>query len=60
LAKNHGNNLTKKVLNEFSSLLFLALETDGSVFTQVMEARLESFTLQVERINQFKKEIDRL
>lgn len=58
LAKKYGNNLTKKVLNEFSSLPFLALETDGSVFTQVMEARLESFTLQVERINQFKKEID--
>ena len=59
-AKEYGNDLTQKVLAEFSSLPFLALETDGSVFTQVIEARLESFALQVERVNQFKKEIKNL
>lgn len=59
-AKREGNDFTKKVLNEFSSLPFLALETDGSVFTQVIEARIESFTLQVERINKFKNEINKL
>ncbi len=57
LAKKKGNDFTQKVLNEFSSLPFLAIEVDGSVFTQVIEARLESFCLQVERVNDYKKEI---
>jgi predicted nucleotide-binding protein (sugar kinase/HSP70/actin superfamily) len=48
---------TQKVLDKFSSLPFLAIEVDGSVFTQVIEARLESFSLQVERINDYKNEI---
>ena len=48
---------TQKVLDKFSSLPFLAIEVDGSVFTQVIEARLESFSLQVERINEYKNEL---
>src|SRR6056297_1866337 len=48
---------TKKVIEKFSSLPFLAIEVDGSIFTQVIEARLESFSLQVERINEYKKEL---
>jgi hypothetical protein len=27
------------------------------VFTQVIEARIESFSLQVERVNEYKKEL---
>jgi predicted CoA-substrate-specific enzyme activase len=56
-AKEYGNIFTEKVLERFSSLPFLAIETDGSVFTQVIEARIESFALQVERVNQFKNEL---
>ncbi|MFW6266226.1 MAG: acyl-CoA dehydratase activase [Halanaerobiales bacterium] len=41
----------KKLMDKFSSLPFLAIETDGSVFPQVIEARLEAFILQVERMN---------
>ena len=52
-----GSNLSKEVLEKFSSLPFLAIEVDGSVFTQVIEARLESFCLQVERINEYKNEL---
>lgn len=48
---------SKKVLDKFSSLPFLAIEVDGSVFTQVIEARLESFCLQVERVNKYKNNL---
>ena len=48
---------TKKVIEKFSSLPFLAIEVDGSIFTQVIEARLESFCLQVERINEYKNSL---
>ena len=57
IAEKKEDDFSQKILNEFSSLPFLALETDGSVFTQVIEARIESFALQVERVNQFKNEI---
>jgi predicted CoA-substrate-specific enzyme activase len=56
-AKKHGNKFTEKVLERFSSLPFLAVETDGSVFTQVIEARIESFALQLERVNKYKNEL---
>ncbi len=57
IVEEEGNYLSKSVLDEYLSLPFLALETDGSVFTQVIEARIESFALQVERVNQFKNKI---
>jgi len=56
LAEKQNNQLSKKVLEKFSSLPFLAIEVDGSVFTQVIEARIESFCLQVERLNEYKNE----
>ncbi len=49
---------SRKVLDKFSSLPFLAIEVDGSVFTQVIEARLESFCLQVERVNEYKNKLE--
>jgi predicted CoA-substrate-specific enzyme activase len=39
------------------SLPFLAIESDGNAFSQVVEARLETFILSVKR---FKTELDRL
>jgi len=56
-AKKYGNKFTQNLLEEFSSLPFLAIETDGSVFTQVIEARIESFALQVERIRDYKNKL---
>ncbi|MFP4687401.1 MAG: acyl-CoA dehydratase activase, partial [bacterium] len=48
-------SLEEKVMEEFPSLPFLAIETDGSAFPQVIEARLEAFCLQVERLHEFIK-----
>ncbi|MFW6279234.1 MAG: CoA activase, partial [Bacillota bacterium] len=47
------NELVSKVLDEFSSLPFLAIEADGNKFPQVIEARIEAFCLQVRRINEY-------
>jgi len=43
--------LAKKVIEAYPSLPFLAVESDGNVFPQVVEARLEAFCLQVERLH---------
>lgn len=43
-------NLVKRVMMEHSSLPFFPIESDGNVFPQVIEAKFESFCLQVERI----------
>ena len=49
-------SVARDVLNKFSSLPFLAIESDGNAFPQVIEARLEAFCLQVRRINEFINE----
>jgi len=51
--KISDDELTSQVLDEFSSLPFLAIETDGNPFPQVIEARLEAFCLQVQRISDY-------
>jgi predicted CoA-substrate-specific enzyme activase len=43
--------LVKEVMKEFPFLPFLTLEVDGQVFTQGIEAKLEAFCLQVERLH---------
>ncbi|MFW5998370.1 MAG: CoA activase, partial [Halanaerobiaceae bacterium] len=50
---SENSSLNESVLNEFSSLPFLAIETDGNPFPQVIEARIEAFSLQVRRINDY-------
>ncbi len=50
------DSLGSKALERFARLPFLAVESDGNAFPQVIEARLEAFCLQVERMNQFKNE----
>jgi len=40
------------IFNGKMNIPFLTIETDGNVFPQVIEARLEAFTLQAERIAQ--------
>ncbi len=48
-----NGEISSEVIEKFSSLPFLAIETDGNAFPQVIEARLEAFCLQVRRINEF-------
>jgi len=43
--------LVRAILDQHSSLPFLAIESDGGVFPQVVQARLETFFLQVERLH---------
>ncbi len=43
--------LVQKVMEHYPSLPFLSIETDGNTFPQVIEARLETFCLQVERLH---------
>ena len=50
------DSLGKEAIDNFARLPFLAIESDGNAFPQVIEARLEAFCLQVERINEFKNE----
>jgi predicted nucleotide-binding protein (sugar kinase/HSP70/actin superfamily) len=39
-----------QVFNKKMNIPFLPIETDGNVYPQVIEARIESFTLQAERV----------
>ena len=43
--------LVKKVMEHHPALPFLSIETDGNVFPQIIEARLENFCLQVGRVH---------
>ena len=47
----------KAVLGEFEHLPFITIEVDGSPFPQLVEAKLESFALQVERVHNHIKEV---
>ncbi len=49
---SRDKELVKRVMERYPSLPFLAIETDGNAFPQVIEARLEIFCLQVERVHQ--------
>jgi len=56
-AKIRGQSrVSQKVFARQPHLPFLAIETDGNVFPQVVEARLESFILQVKRLHQIIRE----
>ncbi|WP_341877009.1 acyl-CoA dehydratase activase [Defluviitalea saccharophila] len=46
-----NRKLIEKVMEKHPALPFLSIETDGSVFPQIIEARLETFCLQVERLH---------
>jgi len=50
--------LVAKVIERYPSLPFLAVETDGNAFPQVIEARLEVFCLQAHRIHDMVMEIN--
>ena len=47
----------KKIVEEFEHLPFLTIEVDGAPFTQLVEAKLDSFYLQVDRVHNSTKNI---
>ncbi|HPU35854.1 MAG TPA: acyl-CoA dehydratase activase-related protein, partial [Bacillota bacterium] len=44
-------NLVARIMEDYPALPFLSVETDGNTFPQVIEARLEVFCMQVERVH---------
>ena len=50
---SNGGNHDKfdSILADDRKLPFLAIETDGRPFPQLIEARIEAFTLQAQRLN---------
>jgi predicted CoA-substrate-specific enzyme activase len=52
LATDPANPALKAVLTDIDDLPFLAIETDGSPFPQLITAKLETFLLRAERLHQ--------
>ena len=57
VARDH--KLVDEVMRHYPSLPFLAVETDGNSFPQVIEARLEVFCLQVKGVHSRIEEVKR-
>jgi len=49
--KHRQDDMTRTVMEEVPNLPFLAVESDGNPFPQVIEARLETFMLQSQRLH---------
>ena len=52
LSTGHSGNHLKSVLTDIEELPFLAIESDGSPFPQVITAKLETFCLRAERLHE--------
>ncbi|MBU3932444.1 MAG: hypothetical protein KKF01_08395, partial [Proteobacteria bacterium] len=52
LAADPTNKALQAVLTEIDDLPFLAIESDGSPFPQLITAKLETFLLRAERLHQ--------
>lgn len=52
LATNPTDTKLQSILSDMEDLPFLAIETDGSPFSQLIEAKLETFCLRAERLHQ--------
>jgi predicted CoA-substrate-specific enzyme activase len=52
MATEPDNKLLRAVLTDFDELPFLAIESDGSPFPQLINAKLETFCLRAERLHQ--------
>ena len=52
ILKHRHDDMTRTVMEEVSHLPFLAVESDGNPFPQVIEARLETFMLQSYRLHE--------
>jgi len=51
MATEPNNQQLKAVLADFENLPFLAIESDGSPFPQLIDAKLETFCLRAERLH---------
>jgi predicted nucleotide-binding protein (sugar kinase/HSP70/actin superfamily) len=51
LAADPGNKTLRTILEGMEDLPFLAIESDGSPFPQLIEAQLEAFFLRAERLH---------
>jgi len=51
LATDPGNQRLRSTLNDVDDLPFLAIESDGSPFPQVINAKMEAFCLQARRLH---------
>jgi hypothetical protein len=51
MATDPQNQKLKAVLADFENLPFLAIESDGSPFPQIIDAKLETFCLRAERLH---------
>jgi hypothetical protein len=52
LATDPDNRELRTVLTDIDELPFLAIESDGSPFPQLINAKLETFCLRAERLHQ--------
>ncbi|MGD8991778.1 MAG: acyl-CoA dehydratase activase [Desulfobacterales bacterium] len=52
LATDPANHQLKAVLTDIDQLPFLAIESDGSPFPQLIDAKLETFCLRAERLHE--------
>jgi hypothetical protein len=52
LALDPQNKYLKKALADVDELPFLAIESDGSPFPQVIAAKLEAFCLRAKRVHE--------
>jgi hypothetical protein len=52
LATDPVNPMLKAILTDIDDLPFLAIETDGSPFPQLITAKIETFLLRAERLHQ--------
>jgi predicted nucleotide-binding protein (sugar kinase/HSP70/actin superfamily) len=51
MVKGNGNGRWSHILSKDRKLPFMAIETDGNPFPQIIEARLEAFSMQARRVN---------
>ena len=51
IARHNGHVSWEELLRTHRKLPFLAIETDGNTFPQIIEARLEAFLLQARRLH---------
>ncbi|MDW7771359.1 MAG: acyl-CoA dehydratase activase [Desulfobulbaceae bacterium] len=52
IERHNGGALPADIVSRERKLPFMAIETDGNLFPQLIEARLEAFCLQARRINE--------
>jgi len=52
IATEPKNEMLRSLLTDIDELPFLAIESDGSPFPQLINAKLESFCLRAERLHQ--------